>query len=61
MFDKISVKGKDVHPLYSWLKEKTGNQPNWNFAKYLIKPDGTVKYFSASTQPLDDQILKEIR
>lgn len=61
MFDKISVKGKDVHPLYTWLKEKTGKQPNWNFAKYLVKPDGTVKYFSASTQPLDEQILNEIK
>jgi len=61
MFDKISVKGKDVHPLYNWLKEKTGQQPNWNFAKYLVKPDGTVKYFSASTKPLDEQILKEIK
>ncbi|MFT7033744.1 MAG: glutathione peroxidase [Cyclobacteriaceae bacterium] len=61
MFDKISVKGKDVHPLYNWLKEKTGKQPNWNFAKYLVKPDGTVKYFSASTKPLDEQILKEIK
>jgi glutathione peroxidase len=61
MFDKISVKGKNVHPLYTFLKEKTGKEPNWNFAKYLVKPDGTVKYFSASTKPLDEQILKEIR
>lgn len=61
MFDKISVKGKDVHPLYSWLEEKTGKQPNWNFAKYLVKADGSVKYFSASTKPLDEKILSEIR
>jgi glutathione peroxidase len=60
MFDKISVKGKDAHPIYAWLNEKTGKQPNWTFAKYLIKPDGTVKYYSASTQPLDEKILNEI-
>ena len=45
MFEKISVKGEDQHPLYQWLKEKTGQEPTWNFCKYLVKPDGTVKFF----------------
>lgn len=61
MFSKISVKGSDAHPLYIWLKEQTGEEPNWNFAKYIIKPDGTVKYFPASTPPLDNQILNAIK
>jgi glutathione peroxidase len=53
MFEKISVKGEDVHPLYTWLKEKTGSEPNWNFSKFLVKPDGTVKFFNAKTKPMD--------
>jgi glutathione peroxidase len=53
MFEKISVKGEDVDPLYAWLKEKTGSEPNWNFSKFLVKPDGTVKFFNAKTKPLD--------
>lgn len=57
MFEKISVKGDDAHPLYAWLKEKTGQEPNWNFAKYLVKPDGTVTFFNAKVQPLDKQII----
>lgn len=53
MFEKISVKGEDQSPLYAWLKEKTGNEPTWNFCKYLIKPDGTVKFFNSKVKPMD--------
>lgn len=53
MFEKISVKGEDQHALYAWLKEKTGNEPTWNFCKYIVKPDGTVKFFSSKVKPLD--------
>ncbi len=53
MFEKISVKGEDTHALYAWLKEKTGNEPTWNFCKYLVKPDGTVKFFNSKVKPLD--------
>lgn len=56
MFEKISVKGADQHPLYAWLKEKTGQEPGWNFCKYLVKPDGTVTFFKSSVSPLDSQI-----
>ena len=56
MFEKISVKGDDQHALYAWLKEKTGQEPTWNFCKYLIKPDGTVKFFASKVKPLDPQI-----
>ena len=58
MFEKISVKGNDQHALYAWLKEKTGNEPTWNFCKYLVKPDGTVKFFASSVQPFDKQITE---
>jgi len=60
MFEKISVKGDDQAPLYAYLKEKTGQEPTWNFCKYLVKPDGTVKFFSSKVQPLDKQIVDEI-
>lgn len=53
MFEKISVKGDDQHPLYKWLKEQTGQEPAWNFCKYLVKPDGSVKFFSQKVKPLD--------
>lgn len=61
MFEKISVKGEDQHPLYAWLKEKTGQEPTWNFCKYLVKPDGTVKFFNQKVKPLDEQIVSELK
>jgi glutathione peroxidase len=60
MFEKISVKGDDQHALYKWLKEKTGSEPTWNFCKYLVKADGTVKFFSSKVKPLDPQITDEL-
>jgi glutathione peroxidase len=60
MFEKISVKGEDRDPLYTWLKEKSGEEPSWNFCKYLIKPDGTVKFFPSKVSPMDEQILGEL-
>ncbi|MBX7124120.1 MAG: glutathione peroxidase [Cyclobacteriaceae bacterium] len=60
MFEKISVKGDDQHPLYAWLKEKTGQEPTWNFCKYLVKPDGTVKFFASKVKPTDAAITSEL-
>ena len=56
MFEKISVKGDDQHPLYKFLKEKTGEDPSWNFCKYLVKPDGTVKFFNSKVNPMSEEI-----
>ena len=58
MFEKLSVKGRDQHPLYQWLQAKTGEKPDWNFAKYIVSEDGTtVKFFKSGVQPLDQEIL----
>ena len=45
MFDKVSVKGVDKHPLYRWLSDKDLNgwndkEPSWNFCKYFIDENG---------------------
>jgi glutathione peroxidase len=62
MFEKVSVKGGDQHPLYQWLESKTGKHPDWNFAKFLVSEDGkTVTYFSSSVQPLDEKIIAKIQ
>ena len=60
MFEKISVKGEDQHALYKWLKEKTGQEPSWNFCKYLVKPDGTVTFYNSKVKVFDKQILDAI-
>lgn len=60
MFEKISVKGDDQHPLYQFLKEKTGEEPSWNFCKYLVKPDGSIKFYPSKVKPLDKEIVQEL-
>lgn len=61
MFEKISVKGFNRHPLYAWLKRKSGKSPSWNFCKYLIDQSGNVTgFFNSRVEPLDKQILDKI-
>jgi glutathione peroxidase len=58
MFEKISVKGKDKHPLYKWLDAKTGESPSWNFCKYFVSEDGEViQFFSNKVEPEDKRIV----
>ncbi len=61
MFEKISVKGGDKHPLYKWLEVASGKSPSWNFCKYIVSKDGkTVKFFPSKVTPLDKAIMAEI-
>lgn len=60
MFEKVSVTGEDQDPLYAWLKEKTGEEPSWNFCKYLVKPDGTVKFYPSKVSPLDKELIGQL-
>lgn len=66
MMAKISVKGDDIHPLYSWLtsKEKNGvmdSKVSWNFQKYMINNDGTLEgYAKPKELPFDDVIVNWI-
>jgi glutathione peroxidase len=62
MMSKISVKGKDIHPLYKWLTTETKSDISWNFQKYLIDENGKiVKVLSPKTSPLSDEILNWIK
>ncbi len=62
MMEKISVVGKDAHPLYVFLSDKTANgvssdAPKWNFCKYLIDENGKIiKFFSSGVDPLSTDI-----
>ena len=67
MMSKITVKGDDMHPVYMWLTNKSLNKVSdskikWNFQKYIIDEEGNlVNYFSPSTKPFDDEIIKLIK
>jgi glutathione peroxidase len=66
MMAKISVKGKDIHPLYEWLTRKENNgvmdaKVSWNFQKFMIDEEGNlVDYASPKTKPFNEKIVSWI-
>jgi len=66
---KIDVNGGSADPLYEWLKkEKPGllglQRIKWNFEKFLVAKDGSVKGRWASTtkpEALKSEILAELK
>ena len=66
MFEKISVLGDDMNPLYQWLSDKKYNgwneeATNWNFCKYLVNEKGElVAFFPSKVKPLSDDIISKI-
>ena len=66
MMSKISVKGKDQHPVYKWLtsKEENGKESSkvsWNFQKYLIDEEGNlVGHFGPKTKPDHEDLVSWI-
>jgi glutathione peroxidase len=65
LMDKINVNGRGRHPLYAQLTkvaDERGNagQIKWNFEKFVIAPDGSVKRFRPSTLPNDPIVIAAI-
>lgn len=66
VMEKISVKGKDMHPLYQWLSNKEANgscdnSPGWNFCKYLIDENGRImQFYKSSVEPLSEEITSKL-
>ncbi|KAG6031515.1 hypothetical protein E4U19_002632 [Claviceps sp. Clav32 group G5] len=69
IMQKIDVNGDKASPLYEWLKaEQPGlmglKRVKWNFEKFLIGRDGTVKgRWASTTKPaaLEKPILEELK
>jgi len=66
MFAKISVKGKDKHPLYQYLTatepgRQFGGEIKWNFNKFLIDRTGQViSVYASKIEPQDPQLTADI-
>ena len=63
MMAKISVKGKDMAPLYQWLTEKKQNGKEsapvqWNFQKFMIDENGHwAGVVSPKESPFSEKII----
>lgn len=64
MMSKVSVKGKDVHPLYKQLAAQpkpVGGEPQWNFDKFLVNHEGEVVVrHSPRVTPEDKDLIADI-
>ncbi len=63
MFSKISVKGKDMDPLYQYLTKEAGfdGDVSWNFNKFLVGRDGKViARYGSPEDPMSDKLTKDL-
>jgi glutathione peroxidase len=66
LFSKISVKGKDMHPLYGFLTSPETNpgfpgKVGWNFAKFLLDRKGKViGRFEPKTDPMSSDVTDAV-
>lgn len=67
MMEKISVKGKDMDPIYKWLTSKAENgvmdaDVTWNFQKFMIDENGKlVGMLYPKESPQSDKIVNWIK
>lgn len=66
MFSKISVKGTDQHPFYSFLTNKATDPGSdgditWNFEKFLADRSGKIiARYPPKTKPDDAEVVKAV-
>ena len=66
LFSKVSVKGKDIHPLFAFLTEKESNPQfpgkiTQGFNKFLVSRKGAVvARFDSKDDPLGDKIPRTV-
>tara|TARA_Y100000589_G_scaffold144536_1_gene138145 strand:+ start:83515 stop:83997 length:483 start_codon:yes stop_codon:yes gene_type:complete len=67
MSEKINVKGKNQHPIYSWLTQSSLNGVKnssvlWNFQKYLVDEKGAyIDYYTSITSPTSTKIMRHLK
>lgn len=61
MLEPSGVIGDKANSLFKKLAERTGEEPAWNFNKYLISVDGEkVHYFPSSVAPEDSRLRSAV-
>ena len=63
MFSKITVKGKDIHPLFTTLTTQPGleGDVSWNFNKFLVDSEGKlIARYGSRTKPQDQELIAQL-
>lgn len=65
MFSKISVKGEDQHPLFTYLTSAENpdftGEISWNFEKFLVDRNGNVvRRFKSNVDPMSEELTNAV-
>lgn len=66
MAAKISVKGKNIAPIYEWLCNKDENgvmdaKISWNFNKFLLDENGKIiTHYGSNVKPMSEEIVSKL-
>ncbi|MBA4742859.1 MAG: glutathione peroxidase [Azoarcus sp.] len=61
MFATIPVRGERAHPLFRELARQSGEEPQWNFHKYVVDREGrVVAAFPSRVEPGAPQLRETI-
>lgn len=62
MTAKVVVKGANAHPFYRWAaQERPLETPRWNFHKYLVGRDGSLRAaFASAIEPTDPRVISAV-
>jgi glutathione peroxidase len=66
MTAKISVKGKNIAPIYQWLCNKEENgvmdaKISWNFNKFLLDENGKIiAHYKSGVKPMSEEIISKL-
>ena len=65
LFEKIEVNGDGRHPLYAELTQVAdaageAGDIQWNFEKFLVSPDGTIRRFRPGVEPEAPELVAAI-
>jgi glutathione peroxidase len=61
MLTTSSVTGGNANPVFKKLAQQTGEEPSWNFNKYVVGKDGkAIKAFPSRELPIGGELEKTV-
>tara|TARA_A100001011_G_C13848786_1_gene649983 strand:- start:58 stop:600 length:543 start_codon:yes stop_codon:yes gene_type:complete len=61
MTEVTSIRGKEAHPFFSWLRKEHSFQPKWNFYKVLLDKKGSFhSSYNSFTKPNSPSLMKVV-
>ena len=60
LFATSKVRGDRANSFYKNLAKNSGEEPSWNFSKYLISKNGDIELIPHTTNPDSPEVMKKI-